>query len=669
MAKFKKYKIGNRDIDFKTLTKNANANAKVRMRRKTDSVVVLKKFDVESRKTPVLQVSSSTIPNKLESSNDKSKIKDENISRDKGDDSNEINKDNGGLKSKDNKLKSPPVHPIVKSILSTCKPKIPESGTKVSHSRKSSVVDKNVKNNKDAKSLNDRLSRIKEKSDSTNSIIDDTQKFIENLKKKLKETTLSSESDISNYNEEKSKEEKEKVEKEKGSKKSLSTNNKKIKNESDCLNSSSTKSPTRPISIKKPSSIQTNVKATSQTTKKSPNTPTRTKVVSQTMKSPSNTPTPLKMTSKSTKKLSSSPTKVSSQTKKPSTPLNINMPSSSIRKTPNTPTNTKVSSKSTERLSNSPTKKNKRTSTSNRIRSSITSISEEKKKTKKEDETIPIIDVDNNEQSSDINEEVKENSSLGIDKETNNDNNNMDEESTTVKEKFIIEESTSDMNKEIINKDQSSNEMEDNVNISTDDILVNNSIDKMDKTIDSSLDNIYKSDKGKINNLTLETKIKKEHDVDHSGYSENKKESNKDTVNNEIMNPTISNSVVEESETLTLKSPSKLDSSTIPTSELSNEYKKQNEELKKALYDLFDQYDNLNQTINDLKNDNTLLLENQFAQNEIIKEYEYEIQILMLRSQQQDLYPYQAPNEPEYYEEVKKESKEFYLLMTIIKVI
>jgi len=94
----------------------------------------------------------------------------------------------------------------------------------------------------------------------------------------------------------------------------------------------------------------------------------------------------------------------------------------------------------------------------------------------------------------------------------------------------------------------------------------------------------------------------------------------------------------------------------LDTPDLVSSYKQQNQELKTALFDLFDQYDYLNEIINELKNDNTFLLENQMAQNELIKEYEYEIQILMLKTQQQqpEIYPPQMtdPNEMEYYEEV-----------------
>jgi len=183
------------------------------MRSKTDSAIIVKKSNTQTSS----QLSNNNIiENDNKSDNDNQENKEDKIS-----DNKEIEKEKMKPKSKfdstntdvftlSNSLKQRPMHPIVQSILSSCKPKPKITGP--NHGRKPSIVDKNVHNNKDSKTLNDKLSKIKEKTDTANTTIGDAKKFIEDLKRKLKETTIQQESESEVKLNEKSKEIKEEEE-------------------------------------------------------------------------------------------------------------------------------------------------------------------------------------------------------------------------------------------------------------------------------------------------------------------------------------------------------------------------------------------------------------------------------------------------------------------------
>ncbi|ORX51864.1 hypothetical protein BCR36DRAFT_411814 [Piromyces finnis] len=559
LAKFRKYKIGNRDIDFKALTKNANVNAKVRMRRKTDSLITLRKSEIDSRSpknspSPVSINISKKIDNKnlngseekikeketrKNSGSEKGKIKDINVSKDKNKDK-DSRDDKEKIKEnqKDNihniPSKFPEIHPLVKGILSTCKSKTSETEKRTSHSRKPSIVDKNILNNKDAKSLNDRLTKIKEKSQSTNSVIDDTQKFIENLKKKLEETTLKTseldstddhrkenlnneeENKVVEKGEEKEEEEKEKIinEKEKCGLMKNESSGEKINKENNCkINSSTESSPTRKSS------------------------------------------------------------KDSVKTKKET--LNSSLSELSIN--------------SLDSEEERKTNKKQSKSINNKLINANDNINKQQKELLNRDSSI--IDI-------------------------NNDDNGSGKQSLNNLKSISVDDNSNE--KKILNtKLENSDDVANNFNNET---CTTNAFDINSKVVEVE----------KIDILKTKTENNKE-------YTHENEE--KLSVNNK-----------DEEATFKLALTSKQDLS-ISSMRSGTKFREQNEELKKALFDLFKQYDNLNQMINELKNDNNLLLENQFAQNELIKEYEYEIQILMLKTQQQDIYPYSGSNELEYYEE------------------
>jgi len=677
LSKFKKYKIGNQSINFNTLTRNANAaavaalnanNEKYRIRRKTDSAVIVKKYGQTSQIQPITPLKSSPLkklqspefnsiqtqtdpssasplpsPNKKNSRSIKGKAN--TIINDNINDKNDKEKLKEKSKNRlDNSSLNKPIHPIVQSILSSCKPKSKTVGVtaRSGHNRKPSIVDKNIQNNKDAKTLNDKLLKIKEKSDNTNSTIDDTQKFIENMKRKLKETTLkpgrknTKEEELNNNKEkEKEQDQKDKI--------------KEIENEK------IDKGKPNDINIEKNKEIKEKSKnSNNDNNNNNDNNDNNGNNDNNDNNENNDNNNNIKST------LTSSNSKSSTETFKEFTKsddnadkeLNKNIsfdltPEISDIKSTNEKLEEKKYKLSEQKLVIEEGKDDKIKNSSLQLK---TNENDTKEQEQKLNDDLKLLNNDNEEKMS-----------------TNNDLSNKIEDEHSLNDKPLLKEN--DIFKEnLVEAIKTTEKVKTKENISE-----NNNNDT------NEIINDIENDKTKPLSLSLKTESpsllsNQASDIDRLKSSSSLAEKDQSTNNiskSLSSSPSLSINITPEvlqdqTQSLISKSNSSPYKSE-PSSpgkespeEQSKKYKKQNEELKKALFDLFDQYDNLNQTINDLKNDNTLLLENQFAQNELIKEYEYEIQILMLKNQQQDIYPFPGINDQEYqeyYGEVKKKKK------------